>query len=68
MEESSPVAVLLSWFPMLLLIAVWMIAMVKYGVNKNTYRKMFEEQVRMTEEMQRQNEILERIAVSMERR
>ena len=60
MEDPSLFKILISWFPMLLLIAVWLYFMrkMKFG-NPNDG---------ILEEMKRQNQILERIAASIEKR
>lgn len=55
------VDVLINWFPMLLLIAVWLIFLGKFLGKKSA-------QGQTLDEFRRQNAILERIAVALEKR
>jgi len=62
---------LLDWFPMLLLIAVWVYFLRKIGreQNRNKYQLDFMDEVRkQNEEARKQNETLERIAATLEKR
>ena len=64
MEDNSLLAVLLNWFPMLLLIGVWIYFMRK--MNMGTKRRgYFTEYL---EEMRHMNQNLERIASVLEKR
>lgn len=64
MEDDSLLSVFLSWLPMLLLIAVWVYFMRKGGFG-GAQQKYMREHI---EETRRQNQALERIAASLEKR
>ena len=57
--------VLISWFPMLLLIAVWVVFMSRMSGAGKRGRKYQED---VLEEMRKQNALLERITLALERR
>ena len=65
MEHSSPsfIDVVVSWTPMLLLIAVWIFFMMRLGLGKRG--RYLENHIA---EMQKQNALLERIAKALEGR
>ena len=65
MDYPSLVSILINWFPMLVLVAVWIFFMRKLrGNNLNSGL----ENVGLLEEIKRQNKILERIAAAIEKR
>lgn len=58
--------VLLSWCPILLLVFVWIWVMARvWRPARQSHQKMLSDQLA---EMRRQNQLLERIAVALERR
>ena len=60
MEDPSLLSILISWFPMFLLIGVWIFFMRKTKLGSTN--------VGILEEMRRQNQILDRIATAIEKR
>ena len=64
MEDQSLLRLLLSWFPMLLLIAVWIYFMSRGSYCKKQQKVMLE----YLEEMRRTNQNLDRIATALEKR
>jgi ATP-dependent Zn protease len=63
-DPQNWVSVLINWFPMLLLIAVWIWVMKRWLGGKNYASKFQRDYMdRMTE----QNKLLERIATALER-
>lgn len=71
MNESNPwIEIFVSWFPMLLLIAVWVFFMwrargVYTGKSGKTHGQMLEEHIA---EMRRQNDLLEKLVKDQEAR
>lgn len=65
MDNPTLLNILISWFPMLLLVAVWVFFMRKMGGKKLSSGIG---DVGLVEEMRRQNKILERIAAAIEKR
>jgi ATP-dependent Zn protease len=64
MEDQSLLRLLLSWFPMLLLIAVWIYFMSRGSYGKKQQKVILE----YLEEMRRTNQNLDRIATALEKR